>query len=85
MLIMRKLKTDPSSPSDLGLVLCSDIKGMLTRCPGVGGRGKEGGREGGREGGDVKLKLLTWDTGVERGERYAGDNLTLSYFDLEFY
>ena len=41
--------------------------------------------EGGREGGDVKLKLLTWDTGVERGERYAGDNLTLSYFDLEFY
>ena len=83
MLIMRKLKTDPSSPSDLGLVLvmCSDIKGMLTRCPGVGGRGKEGGREGG----DVKLKLLTWDTGVKRGERYAGDNLTLSYFDLEFY
>ena len=50
MLIMRKLKTDPSSPSDLGLVLCSDIKGMLTRCPGVGGRGKKGGREGGREG-----------------------------------
>ena len=35
--------------------------------------------------GDVKLKLLTWDTGVKRGERYAGDNLGLSYFDLEFY
>ena len=42
-------------------------------------------REGEGRGGDVKLKLLTWDTGADWGERYAGDNLTLSYFDLEFY
>ena len=49
---------------------------------GVGRKGL-GGREGGGRGCKIKTTYLGhW---VERGERYAGDNLTLSYFDLEFY